>query len=84
MKQAILELLEGHFGHREFDYSEASTLVKAQFQRGSSTTRRILLLGMKDGLVRRVKNGIYSFVNPEAVHETTLQEVAPIAMQGNL
>ena len=86
MKQAIFELLRGKFGYNEFSFSTAASLVKAQLKRGGSTTRHVLLFGVDEGAVRRVKNGIYAFI--DAKHETDpsgpkgsrVEEVAPNAL----
>jgi|SRR2546422_8137929 len=83
MKQAIFELLRGKFGYNEFSFRTAASLVKAQLKRGSSTTRQVLLLGVDEGAVRRVKNGIYTFTKSKQKTEelgSSTEEVAPNAM----
>ena len=83
MKQAIFELLRDKFGYNEFSFSTAASLVKAQLKRGSSTTRQVLLLGVDEGAVRRVKNGIYTFTESKQKTEelgSSTEEVAPNAM----
>jgi len=65
MKQAVLGLLQSRFQGKEFTFSMASSMVKDQFNRGGSTTRRILRLALGDGIIRQAKKGIYAFVDTQ-------------------
>ena len=88
-KQVIISLLQEAYTEREFSYAEAKALVETKLNRGGSTTRLVLLHAIKKGLIRRIKNGVYSFVSnmeqnidTEASYpeERTVAEVAPNVM----
>ena len=89
MKQAVLNLLQNRFSGKEFTFSMAASMVKGQFNRGGSTTRRILRLALGDGIIRQAKKGIYAFVDTQISETaasgpklsrrqgTALEQVAP-------
>jgi|SRR5436853_6081499 len=89
MKQAVLNLLQTRFSGKEFTFSMAASMVKDQFKRGGSTTRRILRLALGDGIIRQAKKGIYAFVDTQISETaasgpklsrrqgTALEQVAP-------
>jgi len=72
--QAILSLLQRQYATKEFSYIEAKDLVKIQLNRGESTTRRILQVARQEGILTRVKTGVYSFLLNQDVKKQAIED----------